>query len=222
MATTTTKPKTTKKTTTRTRTKQLALPPASDISLLKKLRWVADAKANGAESYLVQTKAGVFHTVLTHKVIAGYSQYDSSFAQGSKLEKTVNIPLPSYWIELNRLGFRFSLAEKPKPVTTSFGMIPQYEGLTDIGSWNVFRAPCYGNGIGDDPKTRSTKYDYQEAKTWVDKAFVAVIYLQSAEPHYGETWYCTSWAYRLGLVGDEYRDDKPQPGAVTAGPTESN
>ena len=200
------------------------LPAASPASQLAKLRWVAEAKERDGGGYMVRTKPHVFTTLLTHHVRAGDSQYDPDFEVGQPLKENVRVELPEYWVHLTESDFYFSFVEKPERARAGrVGVIPQYHSVQDVDGWAVPFLPCYGNSINYSPEGRSTKYDYREAKTWVEKAMVASIYLQSAEPHYGEMWYNTAFAYRLGLVGDEYRDDVQQENAVVAGiPEPSN
>lgn len=187
------------------------LGPATPLSQIKKLRWVEEVKQDGPY-YLVRTKADQFKMALTHHIQAGYSQYDTKFQRGKKLAEPVAIGLPSYWIRLGKSSFRFFLAEKPKKTYHGmFGMIPQYAKTIELDMWNTPHEPCLGHFN-----------DYGYAKTWVERANAAAIYLQASEPHYGETWYCTAYAYRLGLVGDEYFEgEKPQPAAITAGPEQT-
>jgi hypothetical protein len=191
----------------------------TDLQALKKLRWVADAAKKGT-GYALHTKPNVFTVELTHRIIAGYSSYDDGYQQGKALETPVRIPLPPYWFYLDPENFKFSLVAKPEQMRGKFGMIPQYQYLWQPETWGQPFAPCYGNSKDNSPEGRSTIYDYREAKTWVERAIVASIYLQSALPHYGETWYNTAFAYRLGIVGDEYRDDKVHENTVIAGTPE--
>lgn len=189
-----------------------------DLRALKKLRWVSTVKKE-VGFYVLRTKKDVFVTKLTHSIRAGRSDYDNGFVAGSRLKEEAVVPMPSYRVYLRNNGFMFSLANKPKNVIAGLmGVIPQYDHLTNEQHWKEPLTPCYGNGRGDTPQLRGTAEDYRYATTWLERAQIAAIYLQSAEPHYGQTWYRTAWAYRLGLIGDEYRDDlKVKGAAVVAG-----
>jgi hypothetical protein len=176
----------------------------ANLKELKKLRWVADA-AKIKDGYAVLTKPGAFKFTLTHNIKAGYSSYDPNYQQGSRLEKTQTLLLPQYWLYLSEHSlFEFSLAKDPDAAReTQIGLVPQYQNLVGKKDWGRQFIPCYGHANGD----ANSANTYRAAKTWRDRANEAAIYLQSATPHYGETWYNTAFAYRLGLVGDEVRED---------------
>lgn len=176
----------------------------TNITQLKKLRWVADA-AKIKDGYAVLTKPNAFKFKLTHKIHAGYSSYDPEYQRGEALEVPQTLLLPQYWIYLSEHSlFEFSLAKDPAAARTPrIGMVPQYQNLVGRSEWGKNWIPCYGHAGGD----ANSANTYREAKTWRDRANEAAIYLQSAVPHYNEEWYNTAFAYRLGLVGDEVRDD---------------
>lgn len=194
-----------------TATNPFAKPTEEVLAELLELKWVEEAKVvpNG---YAVKTKQRVFRIEMTHTIKDGYSNFDSSFQAGTKLAEPVMLDLPAYWITLpdpRHAYFMFNLADEPKVVAEDhhFGMTPQYNTLTREAGWDKPLTPCYGATSGP----ASSSQDYANAKDWSERALAAAVYLQAAIPHYSQSWYTTAYAYRLGLVGDEYREAKPEP-----------
>lgn len=156
------------------------------------------------DTYTINTKKGMLSTELTHNIRPGKSSFDPSFKKGKKLKERRRVKLPQYRIYLGERDFWFSLAQEPRYVrANAFGIIPTYQYLHPLTYWTFKERPCYERGRGTTPELRSTIEDYIATESWSEKAKIAAVFLQSAIPHYGETWYRTSFAYRLGLVGHE-------------------
>lgn len=196
-------------------TKPFAKPAKEVLAELLELKWVEEAKEiNGG--YAVKTKEHMFRIEMTHAIREGNSSFDNHFTQGTRFAEPVMLDLPAYWITLpdpRQSYFKFNLAEKPNIAVEDnlFGMTPQYNQLTEQKGWDKPLTPCYGMGSGPASSTE----DYRNAKDWSECALAAAVYLQAAIPHYNQSWYTTAYAYRLGLVGDEYLETVPKPVATT-------
>lgn len=173
----------------------------------KKLKWVQDAETDGT-GYKIKTKKKTLKTVLTHRIMDcgnGYgASYDNRYTQGLALDTPVPLILPQYWIHLRERGFDFTFAKDPgEKAHEQIGFTPTYQGIYSRDAWQIPMGVCYGDS---DRNTYgvSTIDEYQSSEGWKERLIIAAVYLQSAEPHYGQTWYRTAYARRLGLIGDEY------------------
>lgn len=182
------------------------------ITELKGLRWVEDATTDATNDMYLTTRPDSLNCKLTHKIQdmgRGYgARFDSRFRSGKALKTKITLKLPSYIVRLSAGNFSFRLKDKPEGTQAQIGIIPTYHYLVSIQEWESYSNVCYGESNGQKKNQTDTQTDYRAATSWREKAIIAVTYLQSAEPHYGYTWYRTAWAYRLGLVGDEFVEGK--------------
>lgn len=172
---------------------------------LANIKWVESAEAHYGPLFVVKSKPNTLRMYLTHKIVLrSYDEYDAS----TELPEKMPIYLPQYYIHLEEERFSFQLANKPEARTQHFGVTPQYHTSITQSSWNRVYHPCYGyDGSFQPIDSMSTIVNYTDAETWEEKAQIAVIFVQSAQPHYGKDWYRTMFAYRLGLVGEEMVDE---------------
>lgn len=173
---------------------------------LETLRWVSrvtEYDRDGYTGFLLRTRPRTLKIQLTHTIRKGGAVYDGNYQTGSRLKEPTELLLPSYRILLTERHFMFCLNYRPRKAQERIGLYPCYAALSLTKNWNVPGQTCYGNPGAQTGRT-TAKEDYRAAKTWREKAIIAAQYLQAAEPHYGETWYRTAYAYRLGLVGKEF------------------
>lgn len=174
---------------------------------LKQLRWVEEAElVPDEEEIVITSKEKSLKTTLTHAIRKGDGRYDPQYISGNKLSEPIPLLLPQYKIYLSTSAFRYAFNNRPK-TRRNIGIVPTYERTYPTGQWKVPTIPCYGD-TWRQTSTTSLLGDYRNAQNWKERAIIAAVFLQSAEPHYGETWYRTAYAYRLRLVGDEMLEKK--------------
>lgn len=173
---------------------------AEDIRSLKFVETVRPL-VNGR--FVLKTRPNMLSTYVTHKIIR-VDANDNDTRCGGALTEPIRVFLPQYHIELSQYGFNVRLVKKPKPNMERFGLTPQYHLGRNMKEWRSRYEPCYGNGS----RNSDTQYLYQTETNWKKKALIAVEFLQSAIPHYGERPHWTAqFAYRLGLIGDEILEE---------------
>lgn len=190
---------------------------------LQALSWVEDAQElEPGNKYLVKTRANTLKVYLTKKIKErsepSFWGWEPNYLGGALLKEKIPVYLPQYHITLTLGGsldhhgdkppFALNLASKPEKVTEIIGMCPQYHEVTKAEDWDKPFTPCFG--YGSDPEI-NVAAEYRDVKTWKERAICAATYLQGAMPHGSEeySWFMTSFAYRLGLVGDEVLE-KPE------------
>lgn len=175
---------------------------------LKELKWaeqVTALRGSSKGTYVITTKPDMLKIQLTEKLGFGDTLYDHKYNGVGKLKEPITVSLPQYKIYISKNYFRFALKSKPKkPNDIEIGRWPQYTGLVGIGSWRGIFTPCYGDYPQQEDGTNIGMLEaYRMTDSWKDKANIATYFLQTAEPHYGNKWYRTAFAYRMGLVGKE-------------------
>lgn len=182
------------------------------IQELKAIKWVADAEKSPDEnSFIIHTRPKMLKFQVDHKIYRVSPNIDE-FSATLKMKKTMVLDLPEYRILLQKGDFWVALMRKPMPNTKWFGITPQYHDRKEIGTWNKWYVPCYGESDRQ-YDLRSSILDYKDALTWKEKANIVAIFLQSAHPHYGRDWWTACFAYRLGLLGEEIIDKKQEKAA---------
>jgi hypothetical protein len=176
------------------------------LAALKKIKWVQDVEKTDS-GFSIKTKKDSLKTTLTHSVKdmgGGYgSAYDGRYQCGEILAEPYSLILPQYWIHLKSQGFDFTFAKDPGDNAADYiGFTPTYQGTYSKESWGSEHGVCYGESDRQYDAV-SLRDEYCESNSWKERLVIAAMYLQSAEPHYGLTWYRTSYAVRLGLVSGE-------------------
>lgn len=179
------------------------------LSEFKKIKWVQKAEKTG-HGFKIKTRNKSLKTLLTHKVIdngGGYgAAFDNRYSEGEVLPEPFSLILPQYWIHLESDYFDFTFGEYPgAKADKSIGFTPTYQGIYPKERWGIKKGVCYGDSYKQEDGTHESLIDlYLKSENWKERLIIAAMYLQSAEPHYGKTWYRTSYAARLGLVGEEF------------------
>lgn len=164
---------------------------------IRSLKCVDTVRTEG-DGYVIKTKPNALSTYLTHKV--SYTEVGDTYC-GTELASPLRVALPQYYLELQAQAFYVRLVKKPQPNLPRFGITPQYHLHRYLSEWKDIYQPCYGSGT---PETSDTYLLYCIETDWKKKALIAVEFLQSAIPHYGNYPHWTAnFAYRLGLVGEE-------------------
>lgn len=148
--------------------------PMNISQKIAQVKWIEGAWRQGS-GYGIVTKPNMLKTELTHTVVV---YKDGKLEHGTKLEKPILLPLPSYTILLRnpKFGGYFDIrpTDKPNMLTPVVKFFPAYRNRHGDyqTSWDSFKPVCIG----------TYENTYWEAEDWLERAGVAAEFLQLAIP----------------------------------------